>query len=128
MDAIIEQKQELLEEMRTRAERTTVAFNGMPKAAANPHARENSIVCAADLSTEIEEDILQLFDIQHDIENAIATIQDSKLQSLLELRYLVFLPWKKIADTLGCSMTSIIRLHSKALHLVVVPEKYKDIE
>ena len=128
MYARIEKKRELLEVLQTKAERSTVSFDGMPKAAANPHARENSVVSVADLSSDIERDIVQMLDLQHDIGNAIAAVQDSKLQSILELRYLAFLPWKKVADVFGYSVSSTIRLHGDALKEVTVPEKYQHAE
>lgn len=112
----IMQKQYRLEELRSKAECTTSALNGLPRSASpNLQQMESVVVEIVDLEKEIAIDTDNLNAIKQRICDAILKIEDQKQSLLLELRYLWLLPWDDIAKRMGVSKRHILRIHVKAL-------------
>ena len=71
-----------------------------------------------DLENEINADIDNLVDIKRDVVSMINSVDNKDCQLLLEMRYLCFMPWERIAIEMQRSLRSIYRLHDKALEKI----------
>lgn len=71
-----------------------------------------------DLEREINEDIDHSVDVQREILAAISTVEDERLRTLLELKYINCLTLEEIAVRMGYCYMQICRLHGKALSAV----------
>ena len=74
-----------------------------------------------DLQAEINHDIDTLVDLKREIVSVIKSIENLEYQTLLEKRYLCFLPWEQIAVDMNYGIDNVFKLHKKALAQVVVP-------
>ena len=68
-----------------------------------------------DLEREINAEIDKLVETKQNIQKMIATVQDPQCRTLLELRYLNFLPWEEIAEKMSYELRHVYRIHQKAL-------------
>jgi len=72
----------------------------------------------AELEAGINEDIETLVDFKQETANAIKKISDAGQQTLLELRYLCYKPWERIAEEMNYSVDNVFRMHRRALESV----------
>jgi len=71
-----------------------------------------------DLEAEINKDLIQLIDLKHEVLTIIQCIERTELQTILEMRYLCFKTWEKIAVALQYDLRQVYRLHGQALEEV----------
>jgi DNA-directed RNA polymerase specialized sigma subunit len=81
----------------------------------------DTIAKIVDLQEEIDRDIDMLIDLKRDILTAVNAVERLEYRLVLESRYLHFRTWQEIADTLGCNIRHIYRLHDAALKKIRVP-------
>ncbi len=115
IDQRINSKLEQVETLRALATKVTSTYSCMPKGQGDVQSRENIIVKVLDLEHLINADIDSLVDFKTELIEKIKTIPSIEHQMLLELRYICFKPWEKIAEEMGFSLQHIFRLHSSAL-------------
>ena len=68
-----------------------------------------------DLEAEINAEITQLIEIKRDIERAVDTVEDHRLQLLLRYRYLDGMTWEHVAVAMDVTWQHIHKLHVLAL-------------
>ena len=112
IDQRIENKMNQIEKLHDLATKATVTYSDMPK---NPN-RGGSRMEDAILS------IIELEEIKRQIMTSVKSVTDPELQLLLELRYLNYISWEKIALEMNFSIDNIFKLHKKALDAVEIPE------
>lgn len=99
--------------------KVTASLSGMPH---NPNsgssAMETAIAKLLDLKAELDQDVARLMALKQEIAGVVKAVPDVRLQMLLELRYLCFQPWDKIAEEMHCDIRWVYRLHNKALEAV----------
>ena len=71
---------------------------------------------------EIEEKVEELFKLRGEIENAIASIEDSTLELVLTYRYLNFFDWRDVASKLGYALSHVYRLHRQGIMAIKLPQ------
>jgi DNA-directed RNA polymerase specialized sigma24 family protein len=76
---------------------------------------EDAIVRMADLEDEINRDIMNLVELKQAIVRLIRHVGIPDQQTILELRYISFWAWERIAADLNYSLRQTHRLHSAAL-------------
>ncbi|MDK2919755.1 MAG: hypothetical protein PWQ37_2488 [Candidatus Petromonas sp.] len=76
---------------------------------------ENAIVKLIDLSHEINDDIDKLVDLKKEILETINKVNDITCQVLLEMRYICGKSWEDVASAMGYDRSTIFRIHGKAL-------------
>lgn len=81
----------------------------------NVQSMEGIIVKIIDLENEINTDIDALVDLKREIVGIIKSIDNPEYQTLLELRYLCFFPWEKVAVEMDYDLRYLHKLHRKAL-------------
>jgi hypothetical protein len=116
IDQRINSKLEQISSLRELATKATSTLSDMPHSPnRSTGSMENIIVKMIDLEHEINADIDTLVDLKRDIVKIIKGIQNPEYQTLLELRYLCFSSWEKIAVDLGYSLQHTFRIHEKAI-------------
>ena len=75
-----------------------------------------------DAIKEIEEKVEELFKLRGEIENAIASIEDSTLELVLTYRYLTFFDWRDVASKLGYALSHVYRLHRQGIMVIKLPQ------
>lgn len=123
VDQRIENKLEQIQQLNDLATKATVTYTDMPGSPnRNIHRLEDVIVKIIDIKTEIHADMLELVDLKKGIMDSIKQVEDPELQLILELRYMSYMGWEKIAGELGYDIVNVFKLHRKALDFIGVPE------
>lgn len=116
IDQRINSKLEQVMSLRDLLGKANVTLTGMPKTPTpNPHSMEDIIVKMVDLESEINDDIDTLVDLKAEIMRCIKRVDNPEYQTLLELRYLCFKRWEKIAVEMGYDLRYVYKLHDQAL-------------
>lgn len=116
IDQRINSKLEQVGSLRALATKATSTISDMPPSGSrNVHSMESIIVKMADLENEINEDIDSLVDLKREIVGIIKAIDNPEHQTLLELRYLCFFSWEKVAVEMDYDLRYLHKLHRKAL-------------
>lgn len=115
IDQRINFKMEQLSSLKALSTKATSTLTDMPKGTRNVHVREDIILKMVDLENKINADIDELVDLKREIVSVIKSVSDKECQMLLELRYLNFLPWERIAFEMHYSLRSVYRMHNSAL-------------
>ena len=116
IDQRIDCKMEQLESLRALATKVNSIMSDMPKGNQNCRIMEKNIAAIIDLENEINTDVNKLLNLKKEIVYAIRSIDNPECQTLLELRYLNFISWEKIASKMGYSLPHIFRIHVRALN------------
>ncbi|MEA5048175.1 MAG: DUF1492 domain-containing protein [Eubacteriales bacterium] len=116
IDQRINSKLEQVMSLRDLLGKANVTLTGMPKSPTpNPHSMEDIIVKMVDMESEINDDIDTLVDLKAEIMRCIKHVDNPEYQTLLELRYLCFKRWEKIAVEMGYDLRYVYKLHDQAL-------------
>ena len=118
IDQRINSKLEQVGSLRALASKATSTIsNTPPSGSRNVHSMEGIIVKIIDLENEINADIDTLVDLKREIMGVIKVIDNPEYQTLLELRYLCFYSWEKVAVEMDYDLRYMHKLHRKALEL-----------
>ena len=116
LDARINAKIQQVAALNDLATHATATLTGMPR---NPNRSESrmaeAVVKIVDLKNEINHDIDELVDLKREIVGVIKRIDNPEYQTLLELRYLCFYSWEKVAVEMEYDLRYLHKLHRKAL-------------
>ena len=82
---------------------------------------QDVIVKIISMENEVNADIDRLVDLKAEIMRVIKAVASPEHQTLLELRYLCFKPWKVIADRMGYNVRHVYRLHDEAVESITIP-------
>ena len=116
IDQRINSKLEQVQSLRKLAEKATSTLSDIPCSGnGNKQKMESVIVKIIDLENEIDEEIGKLIDLKQEIVSLIKQVKNPEYQTLLELRYLCFRTWEKIAVAMSYDLSWVHRLHNKAL-------------
>ncbi len=118
LDAAINAKLKQCEALRQKAQ-TAGGNTGSGIHNSQPYDRVGEITARiVDLEQEINEDIDRLINIQAEISSAIHTVQELRLRTILEMRYINCMTLEEIAKHMHYSYPQIRRLHEKALRQI----------
>ena len=116
VDTRIRCKLEQLEALRSLAHRVTGSMTVHTGAVTSGHGRtEDTVLRILMLQRELEEDIDALVSLKRRISELIAAVPSPEHRALLELRYLGFRPWERIAEEMHYSLHHLYKLHNAAL-------------
>jgi hypothetical protein len=116
LDYRIDCKLRQSEELRDLATRATASIHAERVSGTKQRSpMENAIVKLVDLEHEINADIDRLVDLKREIIDLIAKVENMDYQVLLENRYLNFMTWEAIAESMGFTVRNIYFMHGKAL-------------
>ena len=123
LDRRIDSKLEQLSALKDMATRTTSVMSGeVVSHTRNVRSMQDVIVKIIEMKNEVNADIDQLVDLKAEIMRVIKAVESPEHQTLLELRYLCFKPWKVIANKMGYNVRHIYRLHDEAVDAIVIPK------
>lgn len=114
----IHEKETQLEELRTQAEHITADLNGMPRGSGPSSPVERVAVQIADLSWELEQDWLDVLVYQEEIRRTIELVEDPVVAQVLSARYISYLTWRKVAETLHYSERAVYKIHRRGLRII----------
>lgn len=111
-----------IEEWHSTAERTTRALSAMPMGGGQGGSIiELAVGEIAELELDLTRQLRIKTALRREIEQAVARIEDEKLEHLLRLRYIKGLRWREVAEAMFYSNMQIMRLHKAALAGLRVP-------
>ena len=127
IDQRINSKLEQVASLRALATKATSTISdNLPSGSQNVQAMEDIIVKIIDLENEINKDIGTLVDLRREIVGVIKRISNPEYQTLLELRYLCFYSWEKVAVEMEYDLRYVHKLHKKAMEQCSVSVSAKD--
>ena len=127
IDQRINSKLEQVASLRALATKATSTISdNLPSGSQNVQAMEDNIVKIIDLENEINKDIGTLVDLRREIVGVIKRISNPEYQTLLELRYLCFYSWEKVAVEMDYDLRYVHKLHKKAMEQCSVSVSAKD--
>ena len=116
IDVGIGSKLDQLERLNALATRATAVFSDTPvDRTRNVHKTEEVILDIIMLEDDIKQDIARLAKEKKEIVDAINSVEGKELRTVLEKRYLCFLPWEEVAADTHYSIQHVFRLHGQAL-------------
>lgn len=120
IDQRINSKIEQVQSLRALSTKATATLSDIPpsKGTRNIHRMEDIIVKMMDMEAEINADLNRLIDLKREIITIVKCVEDPELQTLLELRYLCFKTWEKIAVEINWSIRQVYYMHDEALREV----------
>lgn len=123
VDQRIESKMEQIEKLHDLATKATVTYSDMPRNPNHGKSRlEDAVISIMELESEINRDMLELVGIKREITTCVKAVGDPELQLLLEMRYLNYASWDRIAASMDFSVDNAYKLHKKALDKIDIPE------
>lgn len=123
LDKRIKTKERQIDWLRSHAAYVSPKISDEPKVVVSGRRSpvEEAVVRITELENEINTSIAQLIRLKTEIAEAIRSVNSMECETLLEMRYLIFLSWEQIASQLDYSQDYIYHLHRKALGLVRIP-------
>lgn len=116
IDQRINSKLEQVGSLRALATKATATISNTPTSGSRDiQPMESIIVKIFALENEINADIDALVDLKREIVGVIKSIENPEYQTLLELRYLCFFSWEKVAVEMDYDLRYLHKLHGKAL-------------
>lgn len=116
IDQRINSKLEQVGSLRALATKATATISNTPPSGSRDiQPMEGIIVKIFALENEINTDIDALVDLKREIVGVIKSIENPEYQTLLELRYLCFFSWEKVAVEMDYDLRYLHKLHGKAL-------------
>lgn len=104
--------------LKSLCEKCTSTLSGMPKSGSK--IREDIYAKMIDQSKDIDEKTDQYVDMLQEIESAISTVSDDRLQTLLRYRYINGYTWEQIEIEMNKSHRWVYLLHQKALNRIKI--------
>lgn len=121
IDGLIQAKLEQIARLRASITRGTAMLSDMPRGGPMRDWTDTA-ARVADMETELREQINLMIDIKGEITEAIMTVPDMELRTLLNYRYLTGWSWGRIADAMHYDRATIWRKHKEAMAAVQIPE------
>ena len=119
IDKRIQDKMNQAERLKEMATKVTTTLSGMPGSASHDnHKMDGAIATMMDMAKEIETETERLLRVKTESMQTIWAVEDTTCRTLLELRYISFLPWEDIANDMDVSKRWVLQLHTKALKIV----------
>lgn len=118
LDRRINRMLEELARWRSKAVAITQTYSDMPRGGAGEDKMATTIEHIVEMEQEINANIGRLVALRHEIEGAIARIQDDRLREIMRYRYIDGHTWERIAVDMHYSYMQICRLHIKALDVI----------
>lgn len=112
----VDSKLEQMARLQSLAARTTTVMHGAPCGGNALSSRiERAIIAIQEQSEYLADEINHLLDVRREVSEAIAHVADPAERRILEYRYLAFLSWKEISNSMKSGLRTIYRLHDRAL-------------
>lgn len=105
----------------SRAQKMTSSFSLTPS-----HCGEDRLQSAVDEMVELRnllyDRLVDSTELRRQIALAISTVPERRLKLLLEYRYIDGQTWEEVASTIACDYRWTLRLHDRALAMLIIPD------
>lgn len=105
----------------SRAQRVTSSFSHAPS-----HCGDDRLQSAVDEMVELRnllyDRLVDSTELRRQIALAISTVPEQRLRLLLEYRYIDDLTWEEVASAIACDYRWTLRLHDRALAMLVISD------
>jgi hypothetical protein len=116
IDLRLKGKLDRLESLKSLAEKVTAALNATPVSGTRDVHKLDKVVCKiVDLENEINKEIDALVDLKRDIRLMIDSVPCHDCRVVLELRYLNYMKWHQIAESMDRGIRAVHYIHAKAI-------------
>ena len=88
---------------------------------------EETALKVVELTQQLEKQVDEYKELQQNVINLINCIPDDTQRKVLELRYIHFMKWEKIADLMAYTRDSIMKNHVKGIICIQKSEKWAKI-
>ncbi len=120
-DLRIQRKCEELSLWRQRALQITPAYSELPGGRTGRDKVQTAVDHICEIEEEINREIDAFVEIREEIQEAIRSVKDPILETLLEYRYMDGLTWEELAEKMHYSYQWVCSLHNKALKRISIP-------
>lgn len=111
----INSKLETVASLRALAEKCTLSLQQAPSGGGNSRMLEDICIRICLEEKEIDSGIDELLETKDEISAAIAKLSSPLQRALLSMRYISFMSWQDISDSLNYSPSHVFRIHVNAL-------------
>lgn len=116
IDLRLKGKLDRLESLKSLAEKVTATLNATPVSGTRDVHKLDKVVCKiVDLENEINKEIDALVDLKRDIRLMIDSVPCHDCRVVLELRYLNYMKWHQIAESMDRGIRAVHYIHAKAI-------------
>lgn len=116
LDKHINSKLRQIEQLRTLTRQITPKYDSETVShSTNTSALQETIAKLMDAEDELNAEIDHFVDLKQEIADIISEVSDSTQQLILEMRYIGFMSWDKIAETMGFTKSPVFKKHAAAL-------------
>lgn len=99
----------------SRAERITAGYSLAPGCGSDGDRIQTAVENVIEVHAMLYDKLVDAAELRKGIQTAIDTVQDARLRTLLEYRYIDGRKWESIADDLCIDFRHTLRLHCRAL-------------
>ena len=114
LDRRIDNKTEEIARMRAKLEKTNSKLSDMPRGGSGGDWTDGAIK-VIEWEAQVNAEIARLCEIKRQIGEVIDAVEDSRLRTLLEMRYRNYYSFERIAYEMSYSWRHTIRMHAAAL-------------
>ena len=122
----IERINNLLQVIRSRAEKVTTSYSDMPSGGHNPDSRADAVAELVDLEREQSDAIVQWCQAIKEVQVIISWLDNYDDRAVLEHRYINCEDWISISFSLDFSVQHLYYIHGRALYRLYLLLNNKD--
>lgn len=119
IDKLIQTKENEIEIWQTKRLKITTSFSERVEGTKELDPIVGATIKIIDLQNELNQRIDELVDIKTQIVRLIDGVQGNEYKLLLELRYLSFKSWEKIAVEMNYNWRTVFKVHNRALQEIL---------
>lgn len=82
------------------------------------NSQETAMVKYLEYDEKIQRRLKRLYEIKAEVIDAISAVDNPTYRQLLQLRYIEFCKWERIAEVMGYGQTQIFKFHLRALDTI----------
>ena len=98
-----------------RATKVTPTYTGMPHGGSGEDRMQDAVERLSEVEKELDKKIDRLVDLRQEVEAAIHTVGNSRLETVLKYRYINDMTFEQIAVKMNYCYKQICRMHGDAL-------------
>ncbi len=105
---------------KSRAERVTASYSLAPGYSGDGDRIQTAVENIVEVQAMLYDRLIDAAELRRGIQSAIDTVEDERLRTLLEYRYIDGHKWESIAEALNVDFRHTLRLHCRALDQIKI--------
>lgn len=115
----LESELDVLQELRSIAQKVTPAYSQAPGGSGSGKALENAVTKIIEQEKIVADCCEELCSKLNEVRALIALLPLGPMHLVMQRRYLNYRKWEQVAAELGYSWRGVHKLHSKALNIII---------